>query len=191
MIEIQVRILIVLGDIANEFFQGSVLIIVLGDERQGRSFFIVLYVVVELISSNVALQIGVQIGVGELVFGDTLHIRVIGQGRGAVFVDGLHHLGFGLGLRAGRTAATAAGGQEQKGQYTGQKQGSQLSQFCHVGRLQSFLCWGVQLFFLMKNRPLRPSGQGVLLPSFYRRRAGAVKPENYTNSARENCENKP
>ena len=50
-------------------------------------------------------------------------------------------LGFGLGLRAGRTAATAAGGQEQKGQCTGQKQGSQLSQFCHVGRLQSFLFW--------------------------------------------------
>ena len=32
---------------------------------------------------------------------------------------------------------------------------------------------------------------GVLLPSFYRRRAGAVKPENYTNSAQKNCENKP
>ena len=47
------------------------------------------------------------------------------------------------------------------------------------------------MFFLMKKRPLRPSGQGVLLPSFYRRRAGAVKPENYTNSAQENCENKP
>ena len=45
--------------------------------------------------------------------------------------------------------------------------------------------------FSHEEAHLRPSGQGVLLPSFYRRRAGAVKPENYTNSAQENCENKP
>ena len=37
-IELQVRSLIVLGDIANEFFQGSVLIIVLGDKSQGGFF---------------------------------------------------------------------------------------------------------------------------------------------------------
>ena len=40
MIEVQVRILIVLGDMANEFFQGSVLIIVLGDEGQGRTYIL-------------------------------------------------------------------------------------------------------------------------------------------------------
>ena len=67
-------------------------------EGQGRSFFIVLYVVVELISSNAAFQFGVQIGIDKLFFGGTLHIRVIGQGHGAAFVDGLHHLGFGFGF---------------------------------------------------------------------------------------------
>ena len=54
-IEIQVRRLIALGDAIDEIFQLGVLIIVLGDEGQGRSFFIVLYVVVELISSNACL----------------------------------------------------------------------------------------------------------------------------------------
>lgn len=142
-IEIQVRRLIALDDAIDEIFQLGVLIIVLGDEGQGGVARINIYFVVELIFSNAAVQFGVQIGIGKLVFGDTLRLIVICQTcGGGVFSDGPHHLGFGLGLgpRAGRAAA-AAGGQEQKGQCTGQKQGSQLSQFCHVGRLQSFLFW--------------------------------------------------
>lgn len=139
-IEIQVRRLIALGDAIDEIFQLGVLIIVLGDEGQGGVARINIYFVVELIFSNAAFQFGVQIGIGKLVFGDTLRLIVICRTcGGGVFSDGLHHIGFDLGLRAGGAAATAAGGQEQKGQCTGQKQGSQLSQFCHVGRLQSFL----------------------------------------------------
>ena len=42
MIEIQVRRLIALGDATDEIIQLGVLIIVLGDEGQGRSFSIVL-----------------------------------------------------------------------------------------------------------------------------------------------------
>ena len=115
-IEIQVRRLIALGDAIDEIFQLGVLIIVLGDEGQGGVARINIYFVVELIFSNAAFQFGVQIGIGKLVFGDTLRLIVICQTcGGGVFSDGPHYLGFGLGLRAGRAAATAAGGQEQKG----------------------------------------------------------------------------
>ena len=137
LIKVQAGSITVASDVFDEFFQLGALIIVLGDKGQGGFFRINIYFVVDPVSSNVALQFGVQIG-----FGNVPHLIVICQTcGGGVASDGPHHLGFGLGLRAGRAAATAAGGQEQKGQCTGQKQGSQLSQFCHVGRLQSFLFW--------------------------------------------------
>lgn len=78
-IEIQVRRLIALGDAIDEIFQLGVLIIVLGDEGQGGVARINIYFVVELIFSNAAFQFGVQIGIGKLVFGDTLRLIVICQ----------------------------------------------------------------------------------------------------------------
>ncbi len=50
-IEIQVRSLVVLGDVTDEFFQGGVFVIVLRDEGQSGFFPINLYVVVALVPS--------------------------------------------------------------------------------------------------------------------------------------------
>lgn len=76
-IEVQVRSLVVIGDATDEIVQLGVLIIVLGDEGQGGVFRVNIYFVVDPVSSNVALQLGVQIGIGKLVFGDITHINVI------------------------------------------------------------------------------------------------------------------
>ena len=52
-------------------------------------------------------------------------------------------------------------------------------------------CFGESSRFSREEASSPAIWAGVLLPSFYRRRAGAVKLENYTNSAQKNCENKP
>ena len=77
LIKVQAGSTTVVSDVFDEIVQLGVLIIVLGDEGQGGFFPINLYFVVDPVSSNVALQFGVQIGVGKLVFGDITHINVI------------------------------------------------------------------------------------------------------------------
>ena len=134
-------------DLIDDLLQRGIVVVIFGDQSKGGVLIVVvpldIHLVEELVSESIALQLKLLIQSVQTGVCNSTHPIVIGQSHGAAFVNGLHHIGFGfgLGLRAGRTAATAAGGQEQKGQYTGQKQGSQLSQFCHVGRLQSFLFW--------------------------------------------------